>query len=361
MNRYKSAIRRSVCALGYVGIVCSLPVMAQEADWSAVNTTLVHQHVMPRYAAMAESSAHLQQSLEAFCQVPTEPNLVLAQTAYRQAMSDWQAVQHIGFGPVTLYMRNYALQYWPDKRNTTPNHLRSALADPETVFDDAFFSRVGISLKGFPVIERVLFTEEGVSAFQEPRPECRFIQGVSLLVANTADEISSEWEAFSQVLLQPGEGTHYRTADEVATLFMKSWVEPVQVILEQKILAPLGDSFDKARWQRSESWRSQQSIENLRVNMKALHHFFSLTGPSSVKDLLIQQDQKALAEGIDDAFESIVMNLDALPEVQETHVSLEQFEALSKIADELAALQELQGKAMQVLGIRLGFNSRDGD
>jgi len=361
MNRYKSAIRRSVCALGYVGIVCSLPVMAQEADWSAVNATLVHQHVMPRYAAMAESSAQLQQSLEAFCQVPTEPNLALAQTAYRQAMSDWQAVQHIGFGPVTLYMRNYALQYWPDKRNTTPNHLRAALADPEAVFDDTFFSSVGISLKGFPVIERVLFSDEGVSAFEEPRPECRFIQGVSTLVANTAGEISSEWEAFSKTLLQPDDDTHYRTADEVATLFMKSWVEPVQVILEQKILAPLGDSLDKTRWQRSESWRSEQSIENLRVNLKALHHFYSLIGPFSLKDLLIEQEQRELAQAIDDAFLSILTKLYALPEVQETHVSLDQFEALSDIADELSALQELQGKAMQVLGIRLGFNSRDGD
>ncbi|RAU19022.1 hypothetical protein DN062_06010 [Nitrincola tibetensis] len=361
MNRYKSAIRRSVCALGYLGIVCFLPVMAQEPDWSSVNATLVHQHVMPRYASMAESSLQLQQSLEAFCQMPTESNLVLAQTAYRHAMSDWQAVQHIGFGPVTLFMRNYALQYWPDRRNTTPNHLRAALADPEAVFDDTFFSSVGISLKGFPVIERVLFTEEGVSVFQEPRPECRFIQGVSTLVAKTADEISSEWKIYSQTLLQLNEDTHYRTADEVATLFMKSWVEPVQVILEQKIIAPLGDSQDKTRWQRSESWRSEQSIENLRVNVKALHHFYSLIGPFSVKDLLIEQEQKSLAQEIDDAFVSIITNLDALPEVQETQVSLEQFEALSTIAHDLSALQDLQGRAMQVLGIRLGFNSRDGD
>lgn len=361
MNRYKSAIRRSICAIGYASILCSLPVMAQEVDWNAVNATLVHQHVMPRYAAMAKSSAQLQLSLDEFCQTPTEPNLVLAQTAYRQAMLDWQAVQHIGFGPVTLYMRNYALQYWPDKRNTTPNHLRAALADPQAVFDDVFFSGVGISLKGFPVIERVLFNDEGVSVFQEPRPECRFIQGVSTLVANTAEEIASEWDVFSQTLLHPNEENHYRTADDVATLFMKSWVEPVQVILEQKILAPLGDSQDKTRWQRSESWRSEQSIENLRVNVKALHHFYSLIGPFSLKDLLIEQEQTGLAQEIDDAFVSILAGLYALPEVQQTDVSLEQFEALSGIANELSALQELQGKAMQTLGIRLGFNSRDGD
>ncbi|WP_409522968.1 imelysin family protein [Nitrincola sp. MINF-07-Sa-05] len=351
--------RMTTC--GVLLLLPSLQVVAApaESDWQALNTLIVEQHVKPRYQAFTEASELLAVTTSQLCEQPDEAHLSAAHSAYREAMNQWQGVQHIGFGPANTLMRSFEIQYWPDRRNTTSSHLRAALSETGVVYDTDFFNSVGVSVKGFPALERLLFHEKSVSLYENMSAQCRLAAAIAGRIRDNAVAIQNEWDDTATDISSSEDG--YGSSAEVATLFMKSLVEPLAVVRENKIISPLGDVYDKARWQRSESWRSEQSIQNIRTNIQALHYLFSGTHPLNVRDLLVKSGEEGLAEKAEQLFTTLQQQLDDLPEVQGTQISEQQFQQLTQVAVELHALHDVLSKGMMAMNIHLGFNSRDGD
>ncbi|QEW07761.1 imelysin family protein [Nitrincola iocasae] len=332
-----------------------------EQDWQQLNSAIIDQQVIPGYQQLANSTARLAADTEQLCLQPDDQQLQTTQASYRQAMHDWQSIKHINFGPVTLLMRNFALQYWPDKRNTGSSQLREALADPSTDYNAEFFSHASISVKGFPALERILFNDTGIETLSGMSAECRLAQGIASHVHQMAVEIHSEWSTMRERMLGAGDNNYFDLHADAATLLMKSLAESPEALRDNKILAPLGDSYDRVRWQRSESWRSEQSIGNLRANLDALHALYSGSQPISVKELLVKADEPALADTLEQQFIALKAQLDSLDEVKQNNVSERQYQQLSDVADGLKQLHTDLNTAMYTLNIQLGFNSRDGD
>ncbi|WP_052063800.1 imelysin family protein [Nitrincola sp. A-D6] len=332
-----------------------------EQDWQQLNSAIIDQQVIPGYQQLAQSSAQLAADTEQLCLQPDAQQLQVTQASYRQAMQDWQSIKHINFGPVTLLMRNFSLQYWPDKRNSGASHLRDALADSSVEFDAEFFSRMPISVKGFPALERLLFNDTVPNSLSDMSVECRLAQGIAAYIQQTAVDIHSEWPSMRERMLTAGENNYFDLHADAATLLMKSLAESPEALRDNKILAPLGNHYDRARWQRSESWRSDQSITNLRTNLAALHTLYSGTAPISVKALLLKSDEPALAETLEQQFIAVKEQLNSIDEVEQNNLSEMQYQQLLDVADGLKQLQTDLNTAMYLLNIQLGFNSRDGD
>lgn len=336
---------------------------APTADqWQAYNQAAIQQQILPGYHQLTQALQQNQKTINQLCTTPDRQSLQQAQATYKKAMEQWQAIQHVQFGPVTLMMRNFGLHYWPDKRGTGAGQLRDALLLDNVAYDDAFFSASSISLKGFPAQERLLFADKAAEQLQPDQTACRFLIGNSAYMLKTLREIETDWQSQAQHQLNPSSNNpYYATSAEASVPLMKSLVEPLQVMLDHKLNYPLGSSYDKARWSRSESWRSSQSIHNLQINLAALHQLYSGLQPVSVKTLLLDAEQKTLAENLEAAFQQLQQQLKTLPEVDQQNLTPEVDQQLRQLAPSITELQQQLMLAMAVLDIHLGFNSRDGD
>lgn len=334
----------------------TLHAAPSEQDWHKLNSAVIEQHVIPRYQALTKSSAHLAQTVEGFCS--QQQTIDAAQNAFIDAFSQWQGIQHVQFGPVTLLMRNHSFQYWPDKKNTGARQLRAVLSGPDTTFNESFFRQASISLKGFPALERMLF--DMTPTLQPATKSCDLASAIAANIHKLSEGTLTDWQAESQAIKDAGNNDLYESAEEAATELMKSLVEPIEVIRDSKILRPLGDKPSKTNWKRSESWRSKRSITNLGINLSTLQHLYSGTHGSSTKALLAIEDA-TLAESIDRQFSALLNKLQHIPEIESTLVSDNQRARLIEVASDLKNLHVDLEQAMALLNIQLGFNSRDGD
>lgn len=330
-------------------------------QWQAYNQAAINQQIIPGYQQLTQALEASQTQVKSLCEQPTATKLETAQTAYQKAMNQWQAVQHIQYGPVTLLMRNYGLHYWPDKRGTGANQLRNALLLEDAVYNDDFFQSSSISLKGFPAMEKILFAKNAQKKLQPNTTSCRFLMGVNHYMVKVAQEIEQDWKLQAERQLNPGDNPYFDTPAEAAIPLMKSLAEPLQVIMDYKFDYPLGSGFDKARWSRSESWRSNQSISNINTNLESLHLLYSGFKPVSVHSLLVEIGEQNLAKSIEKSFKQINQQLEQIPEIEKQQLTETTDQALRKLRPQIAELQQKLQLAMAALEIHLGFNSRDGD
>ena len=234
--------------------------------WQAFNEAAISVHITPYYERLAESSEGLSKGIYSYCEARTEANFQTAQERFKAALQSWQGIQHIQFGPVTLLMRNFSLQYWPDKKNLGSKQLSLLLKENQQTsleaFNDEFFARASVAVKGYPALERMLFDKKKIAQMQEMSSYCPLMSAISRHVAQNTRSIVNEWQQELANYQNYEEEAVYESSKEAATEILKALVEPIEAISDGKIAAPLGKSLAKMRWRKSESWRSEQSIEN---------------------------------------------------------------------------------------------------
>ena len=118
--------------------------------------------------------------------------------------------------------------------------------------------------------------------------------------------------------------------------------------------------FSKVKFKRFESWRSARSLKNIEINILSLEAFFlgSHAGNKGLNLLLSKNE-----------FSEILENFKAtLKEIQQINTPLEEssrtslgYQSTESLIASLTTLHANLEKAITHSGIRLGFNSRDGD
>ncbi|MCJ8299829.1 MAG: imelysin family protein [Pseudomonadales bacterium] len=334
--------------------------------WQAFNEAAISQHITPKYRQLANQSSLLEQYISGYCRQRSEASLAAAKSQFKLAQQAWQQIQHIQFGPVTMLMRNFSLQYWPDKKNLGGRQLNTLLKDAQqsaTVqsYDSDFFAAASVAVKGYPALERMLFDQKLILQLPGNLSYCPLMQAIaSHISANTA-AIVSEWKMELTNYRQYSEERTYESSMDAATEILKALVEPVEAISDAKIAVPLGSELAKMRWRKSESWRSGQSLENIRSNLTALQHLYSGVALASTKALLIETGSAELAEIIDRQFSALLLQLQAIAEPRNMQYEQRQFSQLAQVQQQLKQLSDNLLASMKVLQINLGFNRRDGD
>ena len=338
-------------------LLAGLVHAAPTPDWPRFNHAAVQQHVLPRYATLARTTNQLDRAVAQFCEAPSPDRLQQARTAWQEAMQAWQGIQHVQFGPVQFLMRNFGLQFWPDRKNIGARQLRQALVS-EQPYDSDFFRHASVSIQGFPALERLLFAESALFQLQQGR-SCELGQAIAGHVADMSRDIEAEWRTLAAEDFSTAQDPEL--AADLAAELMAALVEPVEAIRDTKLLKAMGDNARAVMPKRLESHRSGHSLANIRANLSALSALYQGTDPS-VDQLLRQAGAEPLADDIQQRFARLEQSLASIP--APLHVSLTQpdtYAALDGINAQLKQLSDTLHDAMDVLGIQLGFNSRDGD
>jgi len=364
---YKKMLLNQFAGLSLIAISMTAHASApDEARWQAFNLETIEQHIFPNYQGLQVQSNKLSTDIDGYCQLGTDQALNTARDQFKHALQAWQKAQHIQFGPVTLLMRNFSLQYWPDKKNLGGKQLNILLKnalepDADNTFDNEFFADASVAVKGYPAIERLLFDEKTMQQLTTNPSYCTLLQAISHHVADNTTAIVNEWQAELTNYQQYEEDGVYESSVEAATVILKALVEPIEAISDAKLAVPLGDSLERMRWRKSESWRSGQSIENIRSNLTSLHHLYSGLKSADIEQLLIESEQAPLAASIEQQFVEVEASLAQVAEPVQMKYQQAQFDHLVKIQQQLKDLSNSLIAAMEPLDISLGFNRRDGD
>ena len=340
-----------------------------QEQWQQLNSVLMKQHIIPRYQALQFTSSDLERRSKALCIAPDVERLQQARNAFHKTMDAWQGIQHVQFGPIENLMRNFSMQFWPDKKNLIGKQLNKLLQEqnPDTLSPEYLY-KASIGVKGLPAIERLLFSNANHEEFSDNSYKCRLLTEISGYIAKNSAATVDEWRGFSVSVTTAGsETSYYEDHKEAAVDMLKSLVEPVEVVRDLKVLRPLGGvakegKQGKIRPKRAESWRSARSLENIRINIEALHRLYSGSEGISVKQLLAEQGSKVLAEEIEQQFITVAAQQQRIPAPLIKQLKQgDTAEQMQQLSADLKQLHQKLSTAMQVLNIQLGFNSRDGD
>jgi predicted lipoprotein len=116
--------RTGFLVLAFLAATVSAAQAAYDAaTYRALNDALVEDHIVPRYAKLAEATGRLNTLAEHICEMPSSMSVNDLRKAAVAAQDAWQRVQHVRFGPVEQDMRATRIAFWPDVRDRTGRAL----------------------------------------------------------------------------------------------------------------------------------------------------------------------------------------------------------------------------------------------
>lgn len=322
--------------------------LAQTPDDFLERTT--RGHIQPAYAQLATTTAALQSAASAFCAQPSTVRLKAIQAAFAPAFLAWQGAQHIRFGPVQLFMREYRFDLWPDKRGTVGKHLVRLIGDvgkDPSVLEPAAFANGSVAVQGFSAMERLLYGES-MDRFDAPgfTARCRVLTTIGDNLAGMSADIVTNWADPS-----PPEELSERDAELLASINTE-----LERVVAQKLALPMGSDATLARGSRAEGWRSGLSLAAIRENLASTRALYRAGYQSRAKTAgLDARLENAWASALD-ALEAIGKPLDA---AVSDPVERPKVEALRQRVSELKAM--ISSDLAPALDLTLGFNNLDGD
>jgi uncharacterized protein len=347
------------CLFLALPLLLSGPVCAQSTEWTEVNLALTDVVIIPDYTAFAEAAAVMNEQASGFCTDVTADSLAGLQAAFQQTMDKWQAVQHIQFGPITYFNWNYRLQYWPDENGTGARQLSALVASKDTtVLSSENFARQSVGVQGLQALELLLFADTSLTDLQGDPYRCNVMQAITANLDEIAAGVAQRWtDEFRTTVATADERGFFESAEDATIDFLKAQVEPIRNLQQQKLEAVLDESQADAKVRKAESWRSDRSIRNLKINAASLNRFFN-GGEPALNTVLPPED----IDDINAGFAKVEATLAALPDSMTVALETESgYAALKQAASDLDALFELLEASLKKTDLYLGFNSLDGD
>ncbi len=297
----------------------------------------VQTHIRPGYAAFAVAAGQLADITDC-----GSPDL---RPAFHASYDAWMAVAHLHLGPSEVDGRALALHFWPDPKGLGWKAQRALLTgDPAALLPEAF-AQQSVAARGLPALERLLYPTEPL-----PADPCPLILATADDMARLADQLTTEWGPFGDILLTAGQtgNTTYLTQAEATQALFTQLVTGLEFIADRRIGRPLG-TFDKPRPELAEAHASGRSAQNVALSLQALRDLAVALHPEIPNTTTAFDRALTLAKALDDPdFAGIADPQDWL--------KLEILQQAVRTTRD-AAIAEL-GPA---LGVTLGFNSQDGD
>lgn len=341
--------------------LCFSLLLAPSAQANDYLEGISDKHILPGYQRLANSTAVLAQSIDTFCEQPSLETLDTTKESYKTAFIAWQGAQHVRFGPIKVLLREHRYQLWPDKRGSVGKHLSRFLAANDMAkLNKQDFPEISVSLQGFSVLERLLYSNKARSTTKNDL-SCQLLQSVGQNLALMSQDLYREWSTgkdnYRAFVITADQGnTVFEELSEFQSILLNNLYTELQLVAEQKFERPLGSSLKKAKSKRAEMWRSQLSNQAIIKNLQSSKQLYEVAFQPLLKQQIISSEiQKAFYAAIA-ATMAISMPLD---QAVKDNISREQVLIAQKSVHKL---KRLIGSTMaEKLSLSVGFNSLDGD
>ncbi|WP_439813711.1 imelysin family protein [Zavarzinia sp. CC-PAN008] len=325
---------------------------------------VARDYLAPRYQAL---QAATQAQVAAWATCPATPaQLARLRQAFGAVADAWAGVQHVHFGPATLELRVERFYFWPDPRNMTQRGLDALLASDKPLAGDALRTE-SVAVQGLPAMERLLHGD-GAEAALAPgaagvERRCALGRALAQGQAQMADGIVSLYMAPDGVIAAlEGPGALpglFDDPDDAGRRILTDLMTLFQIVSDQKLIAVLGTSVEKARPRQAELWRSGRSARMLRLSLDSGLAMYRALAPSVRK----AADGPATDRAVEEAFAAAIAAAAALPD--DLGAAAADPAQRPKLEATQAAVKHVRdvfgARVPAALGIILGFNALDGD
>lgn len=328
------------------------------ATFERLNAALAEGVALPAYGAYADAAAALPGAVASVC--AGEGDVAAARQAFRAMALAWQRAQPIALGPVMAGHGRARIHWWPDERGTGERQLRRLLFQADdTALAPAAIAEASVATTGLSALEWLIFTP----ALEDDPYACRYAAAVAAWQAGIAADLVAAWPAFADDLeaAEAGGSTVYYDAADAAQAWLKGLLEALDLMVRDKLEAPLGPSHEEARGRRAELHTAALALPSIAANLATVRAMLAVDG--GFADALAAAGSAALGQGIVDLADQAIAQADALGLPLEAAVAdpaaREDVLVLLRTVEQLRLLAS--GPLARDLGLIVGFNAADGD
>lgn len=306
--------------------------------------------VIPAYTDAARQSALLHDLATQHCQqAPVSGSELQALRAQWLLLAQaWARAEMVNFGPATESMSNLYINYYPDERGLVHKGVANLIAANPSV-TPAQLANENAIVQGVPGLEEALYANDSLDAGQ-----CAYVMSASAALNTRLKEIEHHWQNNATDLLAIDQTSD---SDQGLNQWFNSLLSLIETMKSSAIEQPLGLS-GKAKGHLPAATAAQSraiitakvATLNDTLTDPVLTAMLNNTDPSNTANTVGNNLSTALAD--------TTTLLAQMPEdVAEADKDSQQ--ALFKQLNEVTRL--IKRQLIPTLGIRVGFNSTDGD
>ena len=309
-------------------------------------THVANNIVIPAYADAAKQSTVLHDLAQQHCkQSPVSGDelqalrdqwLVLAQA--------WASAEMVNFGPATDSMSNLYINYYPDERGLVHSGVADLISANPTLTAKQLMNESAI-VQGVPGLEEVLYANDSLDAGQ-----CAYVISASQALSTRLQSIEKDWQNNATQLLAIDKTA---TSNQGLNQWFNSLLSLLEVMKTNAIDQPLGLT-GKAKGHLPAATAGQSRAI---INAKLATLNKVLTDPVLTAILNSNNDSKVGNE-MATALADTTTLLAQMPEdlaTADKNTQQQLFDSLTKVT------RLIKRQLIPTLGIRVGFNSNDGD
>lgn len=309
-------------------------------------THVANDIVIPAYADAAKQSDVLQNLAQKHCQQApiSGAELQTLRDQWLVLAQAWASAEMINFGPATASMSNLYINYYPDERGLVHSGVAELIAANPTLTAEQLANESAI-VQGVPGLEEALYVNDSLDAAQ-----CAYVISASRALNTRLKEIEKNWQQHSTELLAIDKTAE---SDQGLNQWFNSLLSLVETMKSNAIEQPLG-LVGKAKGHLPAATAGQSRAI---INAKLATLNKTLTDPV-LTAILGSHDKNKVADSLSTALADATTLLAQMPEDLATADKVAQQELL----DHLTIITRLiKRQLIPTLGIRVGFNSTDGD
>jgi hypothetical protein len=309
-------------------------------------THVANDIVIPAYADAAKQSDMLHDLAQQHCQqAPVSGKelqalrdqwLILAQA--------WASAEMIDFGPATASMSNLYINYYPDERGLVHSGVAELIAANPSLTPKQLANESAI-VQGVPGLEEALYANDSLDAGQ-----CAYVISASSALSTRLKDIESNWHENATALLAIDQTAD---SDKGLNQWVNSLLSLVETMKSVAIDQPLGLT-GKAKGHLPAATAGQSRAI---INSKLATLNKALTDPV-LTAMLGSNDESTVGNELSTALAEATTLLAQMPE----DLSAADKTTQQELYDHLTTITVLiKRQLIPTLGIRVGFNSTDGD
>ncbi|MBH0065843.1 imelysin family protein [Psychrobacter sp. SZ93C1] len=313
---------------------------------TAYLTHVADNIVIPAYADVAKQSDLLHDLAQTHCQSGSVSGeelqalrdqwLVLAQA--------WASAEMINFGPATASMSNLYINYYPDERGLVHSGVADLItANPQLTAEQ--LANESAIVQGVPGLEEALYANDSLDAGQ-----CAYVISASSALSTRLKEIEKNWQQNSTQLLAIDK---VADSDQGLNQWFNSLLSLVETMKSNAIDQPLGLT-GKAKGHLPAATAAQSRAI---INAKLATLNKVLTDPV-LTEILNSNNDSEVGNNLSTELAETTTLLAQMPE----DLATADKDTQQALYDHLTTITRLiKRQLIPTLGIRVGFNSTDGD
>lgn len=320
------------------------PVEISADTQKAYLTHVADDIVVPAYGDAAAQSQALHDLVSKHCasgSVQGEPLEELRGQWLKLAQA-WASAEMINFGPATQSMSNLYINYYPDERGLVHSGVADLIAANPNL-TPAQLAQESAIVQGVPGLEEALYANDSLDAAQ-----CAYVISASEALTTRLKDIEATWQKDSVSLLaidQTG------SSDQGLNQWVNSLLSLIETMKSSAIEQPLGLKGKSKGHVPAVTAGQSRAIIN--AKLATLNQAF--TDP--VLTAILSRDN-TVGDKLSTALADTSTLLAQMPE----DISQADKATQQKLYDHLTTVtQIIKRELIPTLGIRVGFNSTDGD